>query len=1600
MSEITDAEVHNPNMQKYLASIGTREGTDTHGYNTQVGGGSFSDLSQHPNNPTVVTDAGVSTAAGKYQITGTTFRGLQKQYPSFTDFSADTQDKAAVALIKEKGADADVAAGNYAAADSKLKNVWESFKDPADRAKVLSNLQRGISGTSTNKNPLDNIGNSPSDKIMSQMQSDAQPPDPFGNIGTGLETFWKNDLPTDPLVHAVNTLGKTYQDLQNNKVVDPNFVQTKEVLSQALDGVNSKYIHFITDGATSLDDMMQRRATALAYEKQEEKYAQAGFGSGIARMAAGMISPTNFAVMGAAMLAPELGIPTAASRFGKMIGSAAEGALINGGLEAATYKNRPEGSIADVGYAALMGLGLGAAGGALGRSMASHGTLFADDLRGIQHWSMDELHNLSADDYAKMKLVGEHDVHMTRTPDEQSLRVAELKQEYSDLYHQRYSETVHGTGDFVAGEAPKEPVKKTYSKEWDTPSILEHDGNEYLQLPPKQSFGSLVDYIREHSPNKALVAQMDNMLKGIDTSKIRFFETGSGKAPEWYVNGSKLGSNAAHVFTPTNSLGTKAGTFTEFVQKGTVKSRNAKGNTVQKVADHGDLQALNSGLVDQTFVHELTHVAAVYKQRLYARDKTTGKLVLPKGIVGDQRTTDAVQGLDSLHQHILKTIGKQGHYGMTNAYEFLAEGLTNPKFQEFLKGINLPSEMASGNAFTRFVSHVMDLMGLNKEDQTALHRLLELAEPLTEEGGISRAGEAVSGSPRNGYRAMPDSKATGEDVLAAETANIPPVWALGLGLENRLYKSGLPEAVHKLANKLFGSSIGYKDHGVVGATVWDDHKILSKGWNMQLRKGALLPFVDWMKENNIKMMDQGRAHDQFFEQVWMHVKGVPLDDGVEFDPHVVRASQAMQKNYSEVVKHINNPAKSVGGTKLGLTETEHTGLDGTKSVQGTLAEDPHYMPRVHDANKWDHMVNKHGIEDVRSFWASAYMSGRDALTTSAEDGAMFGKWYVKVVNTAKNQASSQHLTDMMRGQDNPALIESLMDILNLDKDRATQFADHITGQTKDSSGKLSGNLKHRSNIDETFVGAKGSPIEGMSLKDFVKTNAFNITEGYNDRMSGLISLAKNMDIYKVSDIKKAIGEALKDNFGDKLPNNGQTKLGREALLTGAGKDLQFAFDRILGVPQVEGFSPWRKGAEMLRNFNVIRLMSGAVYNQLVETAGITGTVGYKAMMRSMSEMEGLSRDMRTGNAPHEILNHLENYMGGAGGEYLQRSDYASHTAWTDHYGATKGAQFLDKLDSLISKGASGVLNKTGMTGLMVQQKRNWALSFVNGLVDLAHGIDNGGAAYLTKERLAHLGYSEEDFGKLKVALKKYTSGTTEGVILPEIKKFDIEGFAGNEPALHHQLMAAVMRESDRVIQENDLAAMIPFMGTTVGQLGFQFMGFSMQAWNKQLMFSMHHADAATVNTMFQGIFFGSLVYSARIYQQSLGMEAEARQKYLDDHLSPAKIVANGWGRTGASSMLPNLAASLIPGASDLFAGGRTTSDLSGIMSNPTLGLAQSLVTLAKKSVVNPLDDTKQFTKSDYNSLFKLMPMNNLIGVNNVLNSISSNYPVSSKETPQ
>ena len=121
---VTPASSSDSNIDFFLEMLNKAEGSPD--YNTIVGGKKFNDLSKHPGIVGVTTKEGPSTAAGKWQITKTTYDDIAPKI-GVTDFSEDSQKAIAVKLIENNNALDDVKKGDWNTATAKLGKVWASL---------------------------------------------------------------------------------------------------------------------------------------------------------------------------------------------------------------------------------------------------------------------------------------------------------------------------------------------------------------------------------------------------------------------------------------------------------------------------------------------------------------------------------------------------------------------------------------------------------------------------------------------------------------------------------------------------------------------------------------------------------------------------------------------------------------------------------------------------------------------------------------------------------------------------------------------------------------------------------------------------------------------------------------------------------------------------------------------------------------------------------------------------------------------------------------------------------------------------------------------------------------------------------------------------------------------------------------------------------------------------------------------------------------------------------------------------------------------------------------------------------------------------------
>lgn len=127
INDLQSALAHQ-NVFAFLKAIRLGEGTDDElGYNRLVGGKTFDSYEHHPNIKVWLPAYNVwSTAAGAYQIIFPTWCGLVKQY-GFPDFTPESQDLGAIALMSEVGAIDDVISGEFNSAIKKCSKEWASL---------------------------------------------------------------------------------------------------------------------------------------------------------------------------------------------------------------------------------------------------------------------------------------------------------------------------------------------------------------------------------------------------------------------------------------------------------------------------------------------------------------------------------------------------------------------------------------------------------------------------------------------------------------------------------------------------------------------------------------------------------------------------------------------------------------------------------------------------------------------------------------------------------------------------------------------------------------------------------------------------------------------------------------------------------------------------------------------------------------------------------------------------------------------------------------------------------------------------------------------------------------------------------------------------------------------------------------------------------------------------------------------------------------------------------------------------------------------------------------------------------------------------------
>lgn len=122
------ADANNPNVRKFLDMIQKAEGSK--GYDYGFNNVKLKNLDDHPRTSSTFTQTdgkkNTTNAAGKYQFMEKTWDGVKSRL-ALTNFSPESQDAAAVELLRQRGALDDIKAGNWSTALTKTGAEWASL---------------------------------------------------------------------------------------------------------------------------------------------------------------------------------------------------------------------------------------------------------------------------------------------------------------------------------------------------------------------------------------------------------------------------------------------------------------------------------------------------------------------------------------------------------------------------------------------------------------------------------------------------------------------------------------------------------------------------------------------------------------------------------------------------------------------------------------------------------------------------------------------------------------------------------------------------------------------------------------------------------------------------------------------------------------------------------------------------------------------------------------------------------------------------------------------------------------------------------------------------------------------------------------------------------------------------------------------------------------------------------------------------------------------------------------------------------------------------------------------------------------------------------
>ena len=896
-----------------------------------------------------------------------------------------------------------------------------------------------------------------------------------------------------------------------------------------------------------------------------------------------------------------------------------------------------------------------------------------------------------------------------------------------------------------------------------------------------------------------------------------------------------------------------------------------------------------------------------------------------------------------------------------------------------------------GGAFGAFARNpalkdeAAQLERIGKSLQSHAEEELRAGTALRSPGFLDATGNSVGAaknSPREALTATADDWMHGAVDDAIARAWAPGVrWdvaAKGKASDNAATRAFTDNAVVDVVGNADKSKVSH-----IAAEEWQ--KQLDFDFTFRAEKAHVEGLNEFMQNNGYKAAQKFEAEQEFKRQVTDYIDNVRPEK--EFDAAVKKVGEMQRKLYADYLDYAQQPGLLDGSTR--------------RSVKGfeNVEKNPNYRPNVADHEKIDALSIRYGDDTMREAIARAFIAKVPEL--GEELAAKMAKGYWRTLREAV--AGMSNLDRALHGTDMEALTRALSD-LNLGEKEVAHIIQTVA--PKPTEGGVIARAKRRALYDNNFevrVKAKDGQWETFRMKDLFQDDYLYNFKNYSRQMSGQISMAmmrvKNPLFHALDN--PTVPEHLIDGITSRSDFDqfirdmravwdAKTEMPQATRKAMADRDearLRFMYDRITGVPDQTNFPNLAKWARAIHGYNYTRVMNQVGLAQLGEMLGVTTQLGLKAAMQGIPTFKAMLRDAKTGELKSSFAREMEE-LSGFGADFF-RDGFRHHK---DDLGGfiDRGlnGKVWNKVEDVMHTGKRITNTVSGMAAVDGFSRRWASAAVVMKIINAAAKTGEGEVVKgLNMGRMAALGVDEAMAKRIFSQIRKHADfegGEVSG------RKY-LQGNFGkwdDQEAFSH-FRNAVWRWSRMVIQEGHVGQGNVLLSHPMARTIIQFRNFMMGAWTNQLLRNLHHMDFSTFANFMMTSVVGGMVYTGQQYLNSMGRSDQ--KDYLKDKLSPSGIAKAMVQRGEWSSIMPTIfdTGAFMVGAKPWFED-RASGTASNIFGNPTM----DLVTSGQKALHGMARAAREggWSQGEIRSLQRILPFQNVIGVQPLVNSLIAHQP--------